>query len=283
MLRILASTACLSLPLMGCASNAIEVSVQTRSHGYRILEHPQKVLASNPPNCAVLPANAGGTPGFGGFMNAAMERVLREEGLDSSVIAPTETGNLMTEAGKVGLLDELMNSWSPSNVLDPALLREVGEALEVRFLLAPYLVSYSTSNNPRFSFFGVTAVRTGWTTVQVLLQLWHAPTGVMVWQSEGIATLACEGIVGPPVPIGPTIAEAARPMLQDFMAGRSESIISTKLPAPKPSAMEAGPEDSAPDDSTTPPAPAAAVDPMTSEAATDSSGASRGDSRSTGR
>jgi len=226
----------LPLSLLGCASDAIEVSVQTRSHGYRILEHPQRVLAADPPNCAVLPANAGGTPGLGTLVNAAIERVLREKGLDASVIAPTETGNLMTEAGRVGLLDELLNSWAPSNVLDPTLLREVGEALEVRFLLAPSLVSHSTNNNTRFSFLGITMVRTGWTTVQVSLQLWHAPTGVLVWQSEGIATLACEGIVGPPVPIGPTVAEAVRPMLEDFLTGRSESILAKKLPAPKPAA-----------------------------------------------
>ena len=49
----------------GCASNAIEVSVQTRAESYRRIEHPRKILFASPPATAVLPSNAGSTPGFG--------------------------------------------------------------------------------------------------------------------------------------------------------------------------------------------------------------------------
>lgn len=220
----------------GCASNAIEVSVQTRAESYRIIEDPRGVLFSTPPACAVLPANAGGTPGFGIFMNTAIEQILREGGVEQSVIGPSESGNLLSEMGLRTQLDALMNSWQPSNVLDPASLRTIGEAMGVRYLLVPYLVTYNTNNNSRITFLGVTFVRTGWTTVQLALQLWHAPTGVLVWQGQGISTLGCEGIIGPPVPTGATIEEALRPMIADFLSGRSESIVSKQLPLPKATA-----------------------------------------------
>lgn len=239
----------------GCASNAIEVSVQTRAESYRRIEHPRKILFASPPATAVLPSNAGSTPGFGVFMNTSIEKVLRESGAEESVIGPTETGNVLSEMGLRSQLDALMNSWQPSNVLDPQGLEKIGEALGVRFLLVPYLVTYNTNNNSRITFLGVTFVRTGWTTIQVALQLWHTPSGTMVWQGQGISTLGCEGIIGPPVPTGPTIEEAIRPMLEDFIAGRSESIVSKKLPLPKPSATDG---DATSDDSAVAPSASAA-------------------------
>ncbi|MFZ9691667.1 MAG: hypothetical protein ACO3EP_06455 [Phycisphaerales bacterium] len=227
-------------PLLGgCASNAIEVSVQTRAESYRDIGNPRDVLFSTPPRCAVLPANAGATPGFGIFMNTAIEQVLRERAAEESVIGPSETGNLLSESGLRTQLDALLNSWQPSNVLDPDGLRAIGEALGVPYLVVPYLVTYSTNNNSRITFLGVTFVRTGWTTIQVALQLWHAPTGVLVWQGQGISTLGCEGIIGPPVPTGATIEEAVRPMLADFLSGRSESIVSKQLPRPSTTASTA--------------------------------------------
>ena len=149
----------------GCASHAIEMSVQTRAESYRMLEDPSAVLMSSPPACAVLPANAGTTPGFGAFLNTAMERVLRQIGASETVIPPTEVGNLMVERGKRADLNELLQSWQPSNVLDPATLNAVAGELGVEFLMVPYLVTYGTNNDARFSFFGITLVRTGWTTV----------------------------------------------------------------------------------------------------------------------
>lgn len=227
------------LPHFGCASNAVEVSVQTRAESYRRIEDPREVLFSTPPASAVLPANAGGTPGFGIFMNTAIEKVLRESKAGETVIGPTEAGNLLSEMGLRPQLDALLNSWQPSNVLDPDSLRSIGEALGVRYLFVPYLVTYATNNNARVTFLGVTFVRTGWTTVQVAVQLWHAESGTMVWQGQGLSTLGCEGLIGPPVPAGPTIEEAIRPMVQDFLSGRSESIVSKQLPLPKPTAADA--------------------------------------------
>lgn len=242
------------LLLAGCASTAIEVSVQTRAESYRQIENPREILFASPPASAVLPSNASGTPGFGVFMNTAIEKVLRESGAKESVIGPTETGNLLSEMGLRGELDALMNSWQPSNVLDPTGLAKIGEALGVRYLFVPYLVTYNTNNNSRITFLGVTFVRTGWTTIQAAVQLWHAPSGTMVWQGQGISTLGCEGIIGPPVPTGPTIEEAIRPMLGDFIAGRSESIVSKQLPLPK--STSAGGKADAHDGASDTPAPA---------------------------
>ena len=56
---------------------------------------------------------------------------------------------------------------------------------------------------------------------------------MLVWQSQGISTLACEGVIGPPVATGETARHAVIHMLQDFLQGRSESVIVKKLPVPK--------------------------------------------------
>ena len=251
---VLTTTLLAGLLASGCASNAIEVSVQTRAESYRRLEHPRTVMFSQPPACAVLPANAGGTPGLAIFMNAAIEQVLRDAGAESSVIGPTETGNLLSASGLRSELDALVRSWQPTGVLDPATLARIGETLGVRFVMMPYLATYNTNNDSRFTFLGFTFVRTGWTTVQVALQLWHTPTGTLVWQGHGISTLGCEGIIGPPVPAAPTIEQAVRPMIDDFIAGRSESIVVKELAIPTPTRSRPTTADATSNPAASPPA-----------------------------
>ena len=256
---VLTTTLLATFLASGCASNAIEVSVQTRAESYRRLEHPRTVMFSQPPACAVLPANAGGTPGLAIFMNAAIEQVLRDAGAESSVIGPTETGNLLSASGLRSELDALVRSWQPTGVLDPATLARIGETLGVRFVMMPYLATYATNNDSRFTFLGFTFVRTGWTTVQVALQLWHTPTGTLVWQGHGISTLGCEGIIGPPVPAAPTIEQAVRPMIDDFIAGRSESIVVKELAIPKPTQSRPTTADTTSNPAASPPAESTAT------------------------
>ncbi|MGA0419395.1 MAG: hypothetical protein ACO3YY_08750 [Phycisphaerales bacterium] len=226
--------------LAGCASAPIEVSVQTRAETYRQIGDPHAVLFSEPPQCAALPAIAGDVPGFGIFMNTALERVAADAGAGHSMIGPSEAGNLLSEKGLRTELDTLMNSWRPTSILAPKSLARIGEALDVPYLLVPYLVSYDIEKDSRFVAFGLTVFRSGWTTMQLALQLWHAPTGTLVWQGHGISTLAGEGVIGAPVAVAPTLEQGLRPMLNDFLTGRSETIVQKSLRRPEPSEPQTG-------------------------------------------
>ena len=71
------------------------------------------------------------------------------------------------------------------------------------------------------------------------MQIWHAPSGRLVWQSTASGTLVGEGVVGNPPPIQPVLDAILRAMLEDFVSGRSETVLTTEIKPPAPPAAPA--------------------------------------------
>ncbi|MFM7807145.1 MAG: hypothetical protein ACKPEA_04345 [Planctomycetota bacterium] len=84
----------------------------------------------------------------------------------------------------------------------------------------------------RFSLLGLTAVRSNWTTSSLTLQLWHAPSGRMVWQSLGDCTEYTETVATAPVPLHIVTAEIASAMVNDLVQGRSRTTLLLVLNQP---------------------------------------------------
>ena len=51
----------------------------------------------------------------------------------------------------------------------------------------------------------------------MVMQIWHAPTGRLVWQSTASGTLVGEGVVGTPPSIEPVLDAILLAMLEDFV------------------------------------------------------------------
>lgn len=236
----------------GCATPNIHVGVQTRSQLYAEIPDPLEILNSSPPKCAILPTIvSGASPGLGSFVDNALGRILAgvvlrkslhgplglmrfSDGPDErpdTVRSPASVINSLNSMGLGRELQTVLGSAIPGGVLDRDGLRRIGRALEVEYVMLPWLVGVHTDNATRFAFGGITFVRTGWTTVEMTLQIWHAPSGRMVWQSTGTATLVGEGVIGTPPPVQPVFDEILVPMLIDFVEGRSESELSEEIKA----------------------------------------------------
>lgn len=234
----------------GCATPNIQVGVQTRSQVYAEIRDPMEILNSSPPKCAILPTVvSGASPGLGSFVDNALGRILAgvvlrkslhgplgmmrfSDGPDErpdTVRSPAFVINSLNSMGLGRELQTVLGSAIPGGVLDRDGLRRIGRALEVEYLMLPWLVGVHTDNATRFAFGGITFVRTGWTTVEMTLQIWHAPSGRMVWQSTGTATLVGEGVIGTPPPVQPVFDEILIPMLVDFVEGRSESNLTDEI------------------------------------------------------
>ena len=83
--------------------------------------------------------------------------------------------------------------------------------------------AHRTRSAPRFSLLGLTAVRSNWTTSNLTLQLYHAPSGRMAWQSVGDCTEYTEAITTAPVPLHVVMAELAGVMVSDLLQSRSRT------------------------------------------------------------
>ncbi len=221
------------LMVSGCASDGIQVGVQNRSEQYRQMLDPQSILSSKTPRCAVLPTFASGSnAGIASFANVSFAHVARKQINDVNILFHADVVNRLNLTGEVDLLNQLLASIDPGDFLERDKLQRVGTSLGVEYLLLPRLVTVITDNATRLSFAGFTFIRTGWTTVELGLQLWHAPTGQLVWQATGSGTLVVENVVGSSPSIQTTLDTLLAAMLLDFVHGRSESVLSADLPKP---------------------------------------------------
>ena len=243
----------IALAATGCATPNIKVGVQTRSQLHAELATHREILTASPPRCAILPAAVSGTSaGFGPFADQSLARMLDDAvehvgsrgllGLLASpsddddggptVLSPADVVNAANPAGLGGDLKALLASITPGGVLERDKIRRIARLLDVEYLLLPWLAGVHTDNATRFSFAGITVVRTGWTTIEMVMQIWHAPTGRLVWQSTASGTLVGEGVVGTPPSIEPVLDAILLAMLEDFVSGRSETVLSTEIAPP---------------------------------------------------
>lgn len=247
--------------LGGCASPNIQVGVQTRSEVYDARLDPHEVVGQTPPNIAILPTTvSGASGGFAPFANLAIDRLIRqarEGGLgqvspffdslagvkrkvveELSIYSVTEAVNILNANGNSMDLTELLLSTVNDTVADRAKLVPVAGVLGVEYLMIPWLGGVHTDNSNRFTFAGLSFLRTSWITIEITLQLWHVPSGRLVWQSVGSGNIVGEGVVGTSPPLAESVEQIMRPMLRAFLSGESEVVTTTQVRAPASRATE---------------------------------------------
>ena len=232
-----------SSALFGCANNALDVGVTTRAESYVEIDDRLEMLRSKPAKCAILPTiMTGVSEGRGIAADLAVDLALerdpenRTDSDDSdsvpmNVLKHQEVLAMCVAAGRFDMLRSLLQSLQPGNMLEPKGLTELGNLLDVEYLLSPQVVSITTDNATRFSFAGFTFIMNGWITIEATLQLWHAPTGMLVWQSAGQGSLTTENLAGYPPPTQAALNELFATLVGDFISGRRETVVKGRVAA----------------------------------------------------
>ncbi len=286
----------------GCARNSVEIGVTTRAKTYEGFGDPMELVTADPAQMAVLPAlTSGGGGGRTDATNMSMNEALdydfrpfmvwllgETEKHEITVVRFDVVVNTCIAAQETATLETVMTSLQQSGIPDREAIRRLGDLLDVEYFLVPKLVSLKTDDAGRFTFTGLTLVRTGWISVEAAMQLWDAPTGELVWQSTGEGSLTAENVVG----ISPSVKSALDGMMitlfGDFITGRTEAVVRTSVqntgststdpsqaapapvtPTPSPESSttpEPIPAESVPGDETSTPASEEASSPSNSEA-----------------
>ncbi len=230
--------------LPGCASASVEIGVTTRAEAYVQLDDPMSLLLAEPPECAILPAiMTGTTPGRGVAADFALDKAMQKDYRPFSLVpqAKIEPFKVLSShdvvatciaAKRLETLRSLLASSQPGNLLETKSLQEIGRLMDVDYLLVPQVVGIQTDNASRFTFAGLTFIRTGWISVEGTLQLWHVPTGTLAWQSAGEGSLTAENVVGISPPIQAAMDALFSTLVGDFVTGRTQSVVSGRLKAP---------------------------------------------------
>ena len=232
------------LTLGGCASASVEIGVTTRAETYLDFGDPNQLLLANPPRCAVLPSLSSSNPGRSMVVDMALDKAFLVDYRPFSLLPQTEAAKAFTvvsheeaarrvvQEGKTDALRKIYSSLNPTGIPDPKALAEVARSLKVEYLLLPRLISLSTDNASRFTFTGLTFIRTGWISVESSLQLWHGPSGELAWQSTGQGSLTAENVVGISPPVQSALDGLLTTLVGDLVTGRTSSVVSGKINAP---------------------------------------------------
>jgi hypothetical protein len=259
-------SAMITLPVAGCASASVEIGVTTQARTYQDFGDPLELMTAVPPRCAVLPAiMAASGVGHGPSTNISFTDGMRRDHRPFSLLErdppkaftaiPYDRSlNTAILAGRYDDLSTLMLQLRSNGLADPKHFRAIGQILDVEYLLIPAVVSVKVDNASRFTFTGLTFIRTGWISIEGLVGLWHAPTGTLVWQGVGEGTLTAENVVGISPPAQNAIDGLFAALISDFINQRSESVLRRKVdnaPAPTTTEPQTTPSESAETDADT--------------------------------
>ena len=216
----------------GCAETSLKVGLQTRSAIYAnsLLEQEkgvQALLTANPPRVGILQGVSPGAPlrGLGPLASDATRVALHRRVPGSTVVSGPTVVGLAARAGKSQELARVLRDANDTGILSAPELAEIGKATGLDYFFLGVVGANYVRDATRFSLLGLTAVRSNWTTSTLTLQLWHAPSGRMVWQSVGDCTEYTETVATAPVPLHIVTAEIMAAMVNDLVQGRSRTTL----------------------------------------------------------
>ncbi len=216
----------------GCGEAAMTVGVHTRSAIYAqsVLEHDggaRAIITAHPPRVGTLQGIAPSAPmrGLGAFASDGIRVALRRACAESTVLTGPNTIALIARGGASGDLQQLLKEAQDSGILDPQLLAKIGKVAGLDYFFLGTMSLVNSSNSTRFSPLGLTMVRSDWTTLNMVLQLYHAPTGRIVWQSLGDCTDYAESAAAIPVSVHVVSSDLCEAMIKDLLWGRSRTTL----------------------------------------------------------
>lgn len=218
--------------MCGCADTKLQVGLHTRSAVYAnsLLEQEggiRPILVANPPRVGTLQGVSPGAPlrGLGTFASDAVRVGLHRQCPDATVLTGPATLALAARVGRSRELSKLLEDANNSGILVAEDLASLGKATGLDYFFLATIASHGTSNAVRFNPLGLTMVRSDWTTMNIVLQLYHAPSGRIVWQSVGDSTGYTESIASNPVSVHAVTSDLAAAMIGDLIRGRSRTTL----------------------------------------------------------
>ncbi len=210
----------------------MQVGLHTRSAVYaRTLLGPdmdaRAILTATPPRIGTLQGVSPSAPlrGLGTFASDAVRVGMHRQCPAATVLTGPATMALAAKAGKSRDLTKLLEDANNSGILAAEDLASLGSATGLEYFFLATIASQNSTNAVRFNPLGLTMVRSDWTTMNMVLQLYHAPSGRIVWQSVGDATGYTESIASNPVSVHTVTSDLASAMIGDLIRGRSRTTL----------------------------------------------------------
>jgi hypothetical protein len=110
--------------------------------------------------------------------------VLAEQRKDLRVVGLPQTLSAVNRAGLTDAYKRMYQDYRDSGVFEPGPLRQVGEAVGVRYVAQLKMVDFRQEAKGRFGIFGLSLVQTQAANIRLFLQIWDSNDGSIVWEGS---------------------------------------------------------------------------------------------------
>ncbi len=131
-------------------------------------------------------------------MNILAE-VIEKNRKDLKIVPPSLGFSLINSKNLTEVYARGKRDYEVTGIWDREVLRKIGEAMGVRYLIQPELIKFERWTNTRINLVGIRLMETRESTVRVFMQIWDAETGAIVWEGASEATFAKDSLKSKPV------------------------------------------------------------------------------------
>ncbi|MEE9280174.1 MAG: hypothetical protein V3V67_08365 [Myxococcota bacterium] len=165
-----------------------------------------------------------GNETYGQALGQGLIETLRER-LDGGILHPNLAASRINAAGLAESYARMLDSYDQTNILDRDVLRELADAVEVRYFAVPILLTFREASNTRFSVFGLRLGKTTSANARIQLQIWDGESGRVAWEGISDLTLAQETFREGPIRFEDTVLATWQSLI-DEIPSAADAVVS---------------------------------------------------------
>lgn len=147
-------------------------------------------------------------------LSQSFTKVLQQVRPELLVVSLPMTLTAVNRAGLAGDYRRMIEDYRTTGMFDQRILRKVGEATGVRYLVHLKLAGFRQESKNRWGAFGLRVFDTMSTTIRLFVQIWDGTDGSIAWEGSVELTSAHESMAEEMVTFGSAIEEAARRLVE---------------------------------------------------------------------
>jgi hypothetical protein len=135
---------------------------------------------------------------------------------DMPTVPLAETLSRLNATALAAPYKAMYENYAQTGLFDRDVLRAVGDATGVRYLVQLKLQSFNQSSKPRFGYLGMSVLQTQTASVRLFAQIWDSREGRIVWEQSAEAARQIESIRERPVTMESVVESAVEELIKQM-------------------------------------------------------------------
>ena len=110
--------------------------------------------------------------------------VLTEQRKEIRTVGLPDTLSAVNRAGLTEAYKRMYQDYRDSGVFEPKVLRQVGDAVGVRYMVQLKMAGFRQDSRERFGLLGLSILQTQAANIRLFLQIWDTDDGSIVWEGN---------------------------------------------------------------------------------------------------